>query len=122
MDKKDEFKIFVKENPRLIKYIKSGEMTWQKFYEIYDLYGKDNNVWKDYLTEETDTVTKATASTISFNQIVNWIKGINLDDVQSGIGNLQRVIGMVQDLTNKEDGEVKKEEYRPRPLYKHFDD
>ena len=53
---------------------------------------------------------------------MNWVKGINLDSVQTGIGNLQRVIGMVQDLTSKDSTDTKKEEYKPRPLYKHFDD
>ena len=99
MDKKEEFKAFVKENPKLVKYIKNGEMTWQKFYEMYDIYGKDNNVWKDYLDDVPATMA---VSSISFSQVLNWLKGINLDDVQSGIGNLQRLIGMVQDLTNKD--------------------
>ena len=36
--KKDDFKNFVRTKPELIKYVKNGEMTWQKFYEIYDLY------------------------------------------------------------------------------------
>ena len=27
MDKKEEFKAFVKENPRLVKYIKNGEFV-----------------------------------------------------------------------------------------------
>ena len=35
---KENFKIFAKNHPELLDYIKSGEMTWQKFYEIYDLY------------------------------------------------------------------------------------
>ena len=117
MDKKEEFKEFVRENPRLVKYIKNGEMTWQKFYEIYDIYGKDDAAWKDYLAVGT-----AAASTVSLNQIIKWVKGINLDDVQSGIGNLQRVIGMVQDLTTKNDNGNIGEQYQPRPLYKHFDD
>lgn len=119
MDKKEEFKEFVRENPRLVKYIKNGEMTWQKFYEMYDIYGKENEIWKDYLTVSS---VGATTSAISFSQILNWIKGINLDDVQSGIGNLQRVIGMVQDLTNKDGKENINDQYQPRPLYKHFDD
>ena len=39
--KKEEFKQFVRQNPGLIKYVKSGEMSWQKYYEIYDLYGEN---------------------------------------------------------------------------------
>lgn len=122
MDKKEEFKVFVKENPRLLKYVKSGEMTWQKFYEIYDMYGKDDNVWNDYLKVGVTSAAATAASAFSFGDVMNWVKGINLDSVQNGIGNLQRVIGMVQDLTNKDSSDTKKEEYKPRPLYKHFDD
>ena len=55
MDKKEEFKAFVRKNPILIKYVKNNEMTWQKFYEIYDIYGENNDVWKDYLKEKETT-------------------------------------------------------------------
>lgn len=122
MDKKEEFKDFVKHNPRLLKFVKNGEMTWQKFYEMYDMYGQDESVWKDYLSVSAATAATAAATSFSFNDMVNWVKNIDLDSVQTGIGNLQRVIGMVQDLTNKDTKEVKKEEYKPRPLYHHFDD
>ena len=52
--KKEEFKEFVKKNPKLISYVKSNEMSWQKFYELYDLYGEDENIWKDYLKPNED--------------------------------------------------------------------
>ena len=42
MSKKEEFKTFIKNNPGFIKYVNNGEMTWQKFYEMYDLYGEEN--------------------------------------------------------------------------------
>lgn len=122
MDKKEEFKLFVKQHPILLKYVKNGDMTWQKFYEMYDMYGQEDDVWKEYLSVGMATTATATASAFSFNEMINWLKNINFDSVQTGIGNLQRVIGMVQDLTNKDIKEVKKEEYKPRPLYKHFDD
>ena len=120
MDKKAEFKIFVKANPRLMSFVKNGDMTWQKFYEMYDIYGTDNSVWNDYLSDKIVAAEPST-SAISFNDIVNWVRGIDLDNVQSGINNIQRVVGMVQDLTKK-DTVVEKEEYKPRPIYKHFED
>ena len=125
MDKKDEFKNFVRENPRLIKFVNNGEMTWQKFYEMYDMYGKDENIWADYIKEAVVAATVAGAATtstgISFNDVMNWVKGIDLDSVQSGINNIQRVVGMVQDFAKK-DNKPEKEEYKPRPIYKHFED
>lgn len=122
MDKKVEFKNFVKQNPRLIKFVKNGEMTWQKFYEIYDMYGTESNVWDSYLKDVAVGAAAATAaSSLSFNDVINWVKGIDLDSVQSGINNIQRVVGMVQDFSKK-DTKSTKEEYKPRPVYKHFED
>ena len=37
-------------------------MTWQKFYEIYDLYGKDNAIWNDYLGKK-ETISNITNNT-----------------------------------------------------------
>ena len=123
MDKKTEFKSFVKENPRLMKFVNSGEMTWQKFYEMFDMYGTDDRVWSKYLTNASAATVAATtgAAALSFNDVVNWVKNIDLDSVQSGIDNIQRVVGMIQDFTKKDDKPAK-EEYKPRPVYKHFED
>lgn len=124
MDKKTEFKSFVRENPRLMNFVKNGEMTWQKFYEMYDMYGTEDSVWSNYLKDTAVTsaaVAGAAASAISFNDVLNWVKGIDLDSVQSGINNIQRVVGMVQDFAKK-DVKSEKEEYKPRPIYKHFED
>ena len=48
----DSFKMFVRKNPNLIKYVNNNEMTWQKFYEMYDLYGEEHDIWNDYVKEE----------------------------------------------------------------------
>lgn len=120
MSKVEEFKTFVKKNPKLLKYVKNGESSWQKFYEIYDLYGEEESAWKEYLGVATVAATTATAT--SFADIINWFKTINLDSVQQGVNNLQRVLGVVQDLSSKEDTKTTTNEYKPRPMYKHFED
>ena len=121
MEKLESFKGFVKKNPSLIKYVKNGDNTWQGFYEIYDLYGEDDSAWSDYLSVgKVENKAKA-LSAFSLGEVLTFIKSIDLDSLQESVGSLQRVLGVFSDLTNK-NSETKKEEYRPRPLYKHFDD
>ena len=50
MDKKEAFKEFAKGHPELINSIKNGNTSWQKLYEIYDIYGEDDRAWKNYFT------------------------------------------------------------------------
>ena len=126
--KKEEFKEFVKKNPRLITYVKNNEMTWQKFYEMYDLYGETNDIWNEYIIdkqkEEAVETTKQKAKSgiagLTLSEVVNWFKNVDLDGLQEGIGNMQRVLGVVQDFTKKD--KVETNTYKPRPLYKHFED
>lgn len=109
MGDKNEFKAFVRSNPNLIKYVNDGRKTWQEFYELFSLYGVDSSVWDEYLN---------TNVTHSFD-FSSWLKGIDLDSVQESINSIQRVLGVVQDFTNKDNTT---ETYEPRPMYKHFED
>ena len=123
MDKKVEFKNFVKENPRLIKFVKNGEMTWQKFYEMYDMYGESNDVWNNYLNTTSNNIVKAntlSSSENAFRELVNTVKTINLEKVQKGINSLQKTISLVQELGSSNNTTPK--EYERRPIYKHFED
>lgn len=124
MANKEEFKEFVKKNPRLITFVKNGDMTWQKFYEIYDLYGDNEDTWKEYVTpkEVVANATTAAATGFGLSDLFSWIKNINLDSLQEGVNSLQRVIGVVKDLGTKGEDTSLKEEYKPRPIYKHFED
>ncbi len=117
MDKLSDFKEFVRTNPSLVKYVRNDEMTWQKFYELYDLYGKDNAIWNDYLGKK-ETISNS-AKAIGFTDILGWIKTIDLDSFQENINSIQRVVGVLQDFGTKD---TKTTDYKPRPIYKHFED
>ncbi len=108
---KEEFISFVRNNPNLIKYVRNNEMTWQKFYELYSLYGNDSNVWDEYLDKKETT---------TISDVVNWFKKIDLDNLKEGIGNIERVIGVVKDFSSAK--ENNNNAYKPRPIYKHFED
>ena len=126
MASKEEFKSFVKDHPRLIGHVKNGDMNWQKFYELYDLYGESEEIWKEYLKEPVvesnrENVEKIATTGFSIGEIMNFLKGINLDELQNGVSSLQRVVGVLQDFGKRETPNPK-EQYKPRPIYKHFED
>lgn len=121
MDKKTMFKEFVKKNPSLVKYVKNNEMTWQKFYEMYDLYGENNNIWNEYITTNSESAVEKTSVPLALTDIVTWVKNMDLNKMQEGINSVQRVIGIIQELGNNNTNPTKPE-YKPRPLYKHFED
>ena len=125
--KVDAFKTFVRKNPGLIKYVRTGEMDWQKFYELYDLYGEEESAWNPYLKKETPVVTNHTSAdakniTDGLLGMASLLKGIDLNTVQNGVSSLQRVVGLLQELGNKTPKEEVKPAYKPRPIYKHFED
>ena len=115
MSKKEEFKVFVKKHPELIKFIRSGDMSWQKFFEIYSIYGNDQNIWNKYFNEKEET-----SNNMSVSDLINMVKNVDLDSVQKNITNISKALGLVQSLITND--EVPKDTYIPRPLYKKFED
>lgn len=123
MSKIDEFKMYVKKNPKLINYVKDGSMTWQGFYEIYDLYGEDNNVWSKYLSNTDEEVTETKKSSISsVGDIVKMVKNMDVDKVQEGITSLQKAVDLFSGLFIKDGAKTNTTAYTPRPIYRSFED
>ena len=123
MAKIDNFKLFVKNNPNLITYVKNNTMSWQKFYELYDLYGEDNNVWNEYLNKDTTVNTTKTESKKSnkFSDILDMAKNLDTNKLQDGISSVQNAIGLIGDILVK-DKKPDASTYNPRPIYRRFDD
>lgn len=123
MATKEEFKNFAKAHPELVHYIKNGEATWQKFYEIYDIYGESETAWQDYFNVPNNTNTN---TSYNFKSITDKIKNIDLSSIQEHIGTAQKALGIVQELTSKgtvaTGAEVASEAINPRPINKIFED
>ena len=114
MNNLDNFKTFVKANPTFAAFIKDGSMTWQKFYELYDMYGEDSSVWNEF----REVVTKKNSPTIS--DVINLAKNIDIDKLQDGVNSLSKAVGLFSDLfVNKSNSS---DTYKPRAIYRRFDD
>ena len=115
---KESFKIFVRNNPNLIKYVNNNSMTWQKFYEMYELYGENNSIWNRYL--DNDIRSSTMSSSEAFKELAGMFKNLNLEKVQKGINSVQKTISLIQDLGIGSSTDTSS--YESRPTYQHFDD
>lgn len=123
MGKKDDFKVFVRNHPELVKFIRTKEMNWQDFYNIYDIYGEDNNAWDKYFNSEEGTVSN-TNGVKGIGELTNLVKNINMDNIQKHIKTAQKAINVIQELTGKAPQSAASNviSKTPRPLTKFFDD
>lgn len=120
----ESFKSFVRERPKLMDFVANKTMSWQDFYNMYELYGPNNDVWSKYLTTTATTSTKVSDVTASFKDIFNSFKNMNMNDVQKGINSLQKGIKYIKDIVDTKTGpeQLRKTTYEPRQIYKYFDD
>ena len=125
MAKIDNFKLFVKNNPNLITYVRNNTMSWQKFYELYDLYGEDNNIWSEYLNNTSNSndsaKEKETKKSSKISDILDMAKNIDTNKLQDSISSVQKAIGLIGDMLVK-DKKPDNNAYNPRPIYRRFDD
>ncbi len=110
---KDAFKIFVRNNPNLIDYVTSNKMTWQQFYEIYDLYGEDSSIWDNFKNINSNS----TSNTVK--DFINMFKDLDTDTINKAVTSISKVIEALKGFTKNDHNEPI---YDERPKYKYFED
>ena len=112
----ESFKSFVKTRPSLASFVQNGTSSWQKFYELYELYGENSSVWNKYLYPNTSSVT--------LKDVFGMIQNIDVSEVQNSIISMQKGIKYIESIVKSKEEEIlpKKNVYEARPLYKYFDD
>jgi len=122
VDKKEQFKSFARLHPELVTYIKNGDMTWQKFYEIYDIYGENDSAWNSYFTTSTSSFGNVESATETINK---KLQNIDMNSIQEHIKTAQKALNLVSELTGKTEttspltASVPKV---PRPINQFFED
>ena len=114
MEKKESFKLFAKNHPELITYLNNNpDMSWQRLYEIYDIYGEDEKTWEPYLS-----------SSKTNSNISDVIKQIDMNKMKEHINTAQKALNLIKELTTKGAENISsiKGPTIPRPLTKFFGD
>ncbi len=123
MNKKDEFKSFVKEHPALVSVVRNKTHSWQDLYEVFDLYGTDESLWNKYLENREINSSNESAKMNSLGELTKLFKNINIDNVQKYIDTAQKAIGVIQELTGAGTaGATVKGPSVSRPINKIFED
>lgn len=121
MDKLQEFKTFIKTQPVVMEKIHSGELTWQKVYEIYDIHGQNHPLFQSEKKEETPSETKTTTPKNGSEYVNNALKmfqDIDMDKVTTNLQSIQKVMGIFGEITkgNSKDNQplndIKSRRYR----------
>ena len=102
MSKIDSFKKFVSNHPEFVDYVRSNKVSWQTFYELYDIYGEDENIWKKYTSNDLK-------ESINIKGLFNTLKNINLDSLEENITSIQKAVGLVEELTKPSEKEEDKD-------------
>lgn len=121
---KEEFKAFVRKKPELIDYVNNGDMTWQRFYEQWTLYGEDDAVWSKYKKQNNEVKDEKTDS-FNISSILETVKKIDMNQVQKGVQNLSKAIDILKGFTTKDaaaTAATAATAYQPRQLFKKFED
>ena len=115
MNNKEAFKAFARRHPELVSHIKSGNMTWQKFYEIYDIYGEDNQAWSNYITKKSENVVA--------DNLTTKLKNIDMNSIQEHIKTAQKALSLVSELTGKSANPTSTVVPKvPKPINQFFED
>lgn len=119
----ESFKNFVKDKPSLINYVESGKKSWQDFYNLYSLYGEKEDVWKKYLEEGASEVAGATLGTVTFKDLFEQFKNVDVSSIRDSLNSLQKGINYISDLAKEKESSIPKAvSNHTRPMYRYFDD
>lgn len=116
---KEEFKKFVQKHPNLIDYVNNKKMTWQQFYEMYDLYGENNSIWNNFENNNSSKETSSIGLITAIKEFLGLFKGIDLNTVQKTLTSLDKAIEAFKGFNNNENVS---NNYEERPKYKYFED
>lgn len=109
---KEQFKEFVKTKPELADYVENNTMTWQKFYELYDMYGENETIWNKYKPVNNEV------------KVSSFIDKIDPDSIQKHIESAQKALDIFSELATKTTDNITNN-IKPsieRPLSKFFGD
>lgn len=106
----EQFKQFVKKNPKIIREVRNGNATWQELYEEWYLLGEDDIRW-DGLREEKEEHENKSNDHLKdwFTKIKKTMNQMDPNELQRYITNISEALGAIQGLISQFQGEKKEQ-------------
>src|SRR4051794_3392022 len=96
-----DFKLFLKSNPKVVKDVRMGKKTWQEIYEDWSLLGDQDEVWNEYKEKKVEEEAEKTDKGEFISQLFNQLKKMDPDQIQKQIGNFSQILGVVQGVISQ---------------------
>ncbi len=94
------FKSFVQKNPSIIQEVRLGKKSWQELYEDWSILGENHDIWLNYTDGTPIVMTESTSDKTEkndfMNQMLGYLKKMDMSQVQSQINNLSSALSAVQ--------------------------
>lgn len=108
MDKLNQFKDFIKTHRHVYKLIESKKYTWQQLYEHYDIFGEDDELFKEIELNNKSTETKENEGTKSkqSSNIINTLAGMDVNKISDGLNGMKKILNILSEVAKPEEQPV----------------
>ena len=110
MDKMETFKKFASTKPFLKKKVDNKETNWQELYERYDIYGEEDDIFKE---STTSTNNKERKGPDSFSSFMDMLSNIDIDKITEGLNGMKKVLSILSEVTQHEDTSTRRKMNQP---------
>ncbi|MFE8695310.1 YlbD family protein [Cytobacillus sp. FJAT-53684] len=100
----EQFKAFVKANPKIVQEVRTGKNTWQELYEDWYLLGEEDSRWDTFRTGKISETAKEEKKTDWIGNIMGSIKKMDANEMQGYVQNLSEALTAVQGVISQFQG------------------
>ncbi|WP_102271575.1 YlbD family protein [Cytobacillus massiliigabonensis] len=102
----EQFKMFVKANPKIMEEVKTGKKTLQELYEDWYLLGEEDSRWDSLLTgTKSETAPEENGKKTDWlGTIMGTIKKVDPNEMQGYVNNLSKALAAVQGVISQFQG------------------
>lgn len=99
----EQFKQFVKEHPKLRDEVKSGNKTWQQFFEEWYLHGEESDIWDSYRenSKSKKSKNKETKDEGYVGKVMSFMRNLDPNEIEGHLSSVNSTLTNIQNLISQ---------------------